>query len=251
LCSIGKPSLKRQWGGLPSVVSGPRSSGKIKPFKVPGQAPVRTYIYKVTNDRGGAPCAPRRSIGGKAFLSLALCKPVIRRTAEVGDRLLGITSYALARSNGYPLRAVVYAAVVTRTIDARTYFALRSPYRSRPDCIYQYDRDTGIFAHDPHSSLHLNEAHLQRDLGHYPYYRNAKVLLSADFRYCGRAAVEIPRRLTRLSTLSDSLGQGHRVIAADHSVSLQLEDLFKLMWKKQTLYTPAVVAEQSYDRSRP
>jgi hypothetical protein len=165
--------------------------------------------------------------------------------------LLGITSYALARSNGYPLRAVVYAAVVTRTIDARTYFAVRSPYRSRPDCIYQYDRETGIFAHDPQSSLHSNEAHLQRDLGHYPYYLNAKVLISADFRYYGGAALQIPRQLTRLSTLSDLLGQGHRVIASDHSVSLEVEYLFKLMWNKRTSYTPAVVVEKSYDRRRP
>jgi Nucleotide modification associated domain 2 len=114
---------------------------------------------------------------------------------------VGITSYALARSHGYPLQAVVYAAVITQTVDARAYFALRSSYRSRPDCIFGYDRETGIFVHDRKSSLHLNEAHLERDLGHYPYYRNARILISADFRYFGAAAPKIAPRLPQLAML--------------------------------------------------
>jgi hypothetical protein len=99
------------------------------------------------------------------------------------------------------MQAVVYAAVITRTVDARAYFALRSSYRSRPDCIYGYDRETGIFVHDRKSSLHSHDAHFEKDVGHYSYYRNARGLMSADFRYFGAAAPWIAPRLTQLAML--------------------------------------------------
>jgi len=41
------------------------------------------YFYKLTVDDGGAPCAER------GLLSLAICKPMIRRTAQKGDLIFG------------------------------------------------------------------------------------------------------------------------------------------------------------------
>jgi len=98
----------------------------------------RTYLYKLTSDRGGAPCALEPPAGETALLTLAICKPAIRRTAQPGDRIVGITSHALARRDGYPLLAVIYAAVVGEGIEARDYFDVRAEFVSRPDCIYRF-----------------------------------------------------------------------------------------------------------------
>ena len=39
----------------------------------------RIYFYKLTTDNGGAPCVQDN------LLSLAICKPMIRMAAQVGD----------------------------------------------------------------------------------------------------------------------------------------------------------------------
>jgi Nucleotide modification associated domain 2 len=44
---------------------------------------IRYYVYKMTTDNGGAPCI----VDG--VLTLAICKPGIRSTAEKGDWLFG------------------------------------------------------------------------------------------------------------------------------------------------------------------
>ncbi len=41
------------------------------------------YVYKMTADNGGAPCVHRR------LLSLAICKPKIRKAANRGDLIFG------------------------------------------------------------------------------------------------------------------------------------------------------------------
>ena len=99
---------------------------------------MRTYLYKLTSDRGGAPCAIPPTAHEQALLTLAICKPAIRRTAQPGDRILGITSHSLAHSDGYPLNSVIYAAIVREGLDARDYFS--PSYTHRPDCIYAFHR---------------------------------------------------------------------------------------------------------------
>lgn len=208
----------------------------------------RTYVYKLTSDRGGAPCAPDPGPAAPPLLTLSICKPAIRRTAQAGDRLLGLTSHALAASDGYPLHAVIYAAVVEEGIDAREYYGGPRQFRGRPDCIYTFHRQHGTIEHSGHTPLHANPAYLARDLGQYPFYRNGRTLMSHDFRYFGREAVRIPERLHELRQLAESLGQGHRVVHTE-SLGRELDALFRLLWKRPTRHTPSVVTDEAYDHA--
>ena len=207
----------------------------------------RTYLYKLTSDRGGAPCATPALLGEEPLLTLAICKPAIRRTAQAGDRILGITSHSLAHREGYPLCSVIYAAVVQEGVDARDYFAPASPFGTRPDCIYEFHQQLGTAAHNGRSNLHRAPANLLKDLGHYPYYRNGRVLLSLDFRYFGAGAVKIPARLHLLNAAAESLGQGHRVYLDKDPESREADALFRHLWKRPTAHTPAVVDHDAYE----
>ena len=206
----------------------------------------RTYIYKLTSDRGGAPCAPPPRVGEGPLLTLSICKPAIRRTAEVGDRVVGITSRSLAAREGYPLHAVIYAAVVSGAQDAREYYAARSPFRYRPDCIYQFHRLNGTLTHTGRTPLHADEAYRARDVGQYPYYRNGRTLFAEEFRYFGRAAVMIPAQLTMLQETAETLGQGHRVFREEEGVSREVDALFRMLWGMETHHTPAEVDDEAY-----
>lgn len=208
---------------------------------------MRTYLYKLTSDRGGAPCALPPAPGAEPLLTLAICKPAIRRTAQPGDRLLGITSHALAQTDGYPLLSVIYAAVVREGIDARAYCAGEGVFAHRPDCIYEFHQRNGTAAHNGRSRLHLGEAHLLKDLGRYPFYRNGRVLLAADFRYFGAGAVRIPARLHLLERAAETLGQGHRVFTEKDAESAEADALFRRLWKLPTAYTPAEVDAEAYE----
>jgi hypothetical protein len=207
----------------------------------------RTYLYKLTSDRGGAPCAAPPEAGRHPILTLAICKPAIRRTAQPGDRILGITSHALASREGYPLCAVIYAAVVEEGIEARDYFAPASPFAGRPDCIYEFHQQNGRAAHTGRTNLHRSPANLLKDLGTYPYYRNGRVLVAHEFRYFGSAAVPIPPRLHLLYAAAESLGQGHRVYTGADPESREADVLFRSLWKLPTRHTPTIVDADAYD----
>ncbi len=206
----------------------------------------RTYVYKLTSDRGGAPSAPLPRPGETPLLTLSICKPAIRRTAQPGDRILGITSQSLLRRDGYAPNAVIYAAVVKGAVDAREYYAARSPFRHRPDCIYQFHRLNGTIEHSGRSPLHADPAYRSRDIGQYPFYKNGRTLLSREFRYFGAAAVQLPDRLYQLQQVLELLGQGHRVFTEKSSEQAEIDALFDLLWKRTGHHTPAVVTDEAY-----
>lgn len=129
--------------------------------------------------------------------------------------------------------------------DARDYFAPRSPFRSRPDCIYQFHRELGTIEHRGQSPLHADERYRERDLGGYPFYRNGRTLLSRDFRYFGPAAVPIPARCEQLLAIADALAQGHRVFTAADPAAPEIDALFKQLWRLQTGHTPNHVATEA------
>ena len=185
--------------------------------------------------------------GEPPLLTLAICKPAIRRTAQPGDRILGITSHALANSDSYPLCAVIYACIVRKAVDAREYFAPASPFTARPDCIYEFHQQNGTASHTGRTNLHRNEANLLKDLGRYPFYRNGRVLVAGDFRYFGPRAIPIPPRLHLLYAAAESLGQGHRVYTEADPESREADSLFRALWKLPTAHTPAVVDADTYD----
>ena len=210
---------------------------------------MRTYLYKLTSDRGGAPCALEPPAGEAPYLTLAICKPAIRRTAQPGDRILGVTSHSLANREQYPLNSIIYAALVAQGVEARDYFAPQSPFSHRPDCIYEFHQQNGRAAHTGRSNLHSAEAHLLKDLGRYPFYKNGRILLCNDFRYFGAAAPRIPARLSLLNHAAEALGQGHRVYTENDPESREADALFRHLWKRPTAYTPAIVDSDAYDHT--
>ena len=205
----------------------------------------KTFIYKLTSDRGGAPCAPPPRVNAAPLLTLSICKPAIRRTAQPGDRILGLTSRSLVLREGYPPNAVIYAAIVGDALDARAYYAPRTRFRARPDCIYQFHRGNGTLVHTGRTPLHADEAYLARDIGQYPYYKNGRTVLSTDFRYFGSKAVPIPDTLCGLHQMSEALGQGHRVYSGRETEACELDALFQSLWAIPTRFTPTVVLQEA------
>jgi hypothetical protein len=81
----------------------------------------RFYIYKCVVDDGGAPCIYR------GRYTLSICKPAIRRTADVGDII-----FAFGSNNGeHPPNRLVYIAVVSQVVRGAEYYQA-AQYAARP-----------------------------------------------------------------------------------------------------------------------
>ncbi len=214
---------------------------------------MRTYLYKLTSDRGGAPCAPPPRPEAAPLLSLAICKPAIRRTAQPGDRILGLTSRVLEQRDGYPPLGIIYAATVGAVLDATAYYAPDSPHGDRPDCIYRYDPETGTLTHSGETGLHADPRHRRRDLGREGVFENGRILLCNNFTYMGSSAFVLDGRFTRLREMASALGQGHRVIheGKDATLDSELKALFRAVNKQPSRFTPSIVHADAYDHPAP
>ena len=165
------------------------------------QALPRLYVYKLTTDNGGAPAVYRNK------LSLAICKPKIRATAEVGDRIVGVAGQGLL-----PSAPLVYIMQVTEVSEDGTYYAQTSS-ESRPDAVYQWKRNK--LAWRPGSAFHRLEDTL-RDVGEGPRYEVARVLLSNRYRYFGRAANPSYSAIAPLAhKMAQNIGRAYRVNHSD------------------------------------
>ena len=116
----------------------------------------RTYFYKLTTDDGGAPCVK------DGLLSLAICKPMIRSTANKGDLIFGFAANSLHSDN-----RLLYIARVTDKLINGLYY-ITGKFARREDCIYQKHGDR--FEWRP-GSLHHGEGDLVHDWGDIPITR--------------------------------------------------------------------------------
>ncbi|MBR0793754.1 hypothetical protein JQ631_32130 [Bradyrhizobium manausense] len=158
----------------------------------------RIYIYKLTVDAGAAPCI-RQNV-----LSLAICKPTIRRVASEGDLIFGFTANSLDNRN-----RLIFAATITKKLAKGEYFRKRK-YLSREDCIYRYQ--SGRLVRRKNAKYHERPQDLVHDLGHQPDYVRSNVLLSSDFRYYGAAGTdEYKSHFPLIRRAVENLGRGHRV----------------------------------------
>jgi hypothetical protein len=152
----------------------------------------RIYSYVVRYDSGFAP-NPFYS-----YCTLATCKPSIRRSANVGDWVVG------SGSGGRSVRRGGHLVYAMRVTDAMTFdeysldprFESKKPYRngsrkqSCGDSIY-FRAASGAVWHQ-RDSFHsrpdgsLNHAHVARDTG------VNRVLISSDFVYFGGEGPEFP-----------------------------------------------------------
>jgi hypothetical protein len=162
-------------------------------FRVP-----KLYTYIIPIDDGAAPNPFKR------MCTLAICKGVIRRTAEPGDWVAGVGSKARGL-NG----RLVYAMRVEESIPwqeyeqrARTEWPHRIPnikspetWRRLGDCIYYYSK--GKVKQRPG----VHPPGLQkRDL------RGRNVLISRDFYYFGNKAIPLRGKLLEICPST----RGHR-----------------------------------------
>src|SRR5258708_3774762 len=86
----------------------------------------KVYFYKVTVDDGIAPCPQ------DGLLTLGVCKPAIRRTAQAGDYLVGIGS-----NDWYPDK-LIYIARTDEPIFGPDYYRRNGSHWRRHDCIYEH-----------------------------------------------------------------------------------------------------------------
>jgi hypothetical protein len=157
------------------------------------------YSYIVTHDTGFAP----NPFHG--FLTLACCKPVIRRTAQVSDWVVGLSPGG-AR--------VVYAMRVSETMPFERYWADPRFAAKRPDmastlaCARRGDNIYEPVA--PAQFRQLTSRHAHRDGTENPKtkdhdLRGVHVLVAEEFVYFGGTGPAAPPEMAFLR-----VGRGHR-----------------------------------------
>ena len=152
----------------------------------------RIFVYKMTTDNGGAPCVHNE------ILSLAICKPKIRGTANAGDWVIGVGGKRLGKG-------VIYVARVSKAVGVEYY--INRKFATRPDCIYRRT-GSGELVRKAGAQYHEAPGNRYHDVGSAPKYRRARVLWCKEFRYFGENREPIPVRLREFIT---SIGRGHRV----------------------------------------
>jgi hypothetical protein len=159
---------------------------------------MRVYSYVIEHDFGFAP----NPFHGPC--TLACCKPIIRKAANVGDIIVGTGASSTGLAGN-----MIYWMRVNEIIDFDSYraaarFRAKKPDMAAPgkierfgDNIYDRDPETGAFAQD--FSFHsnpdgsCNEKNLKRDTG-----KTERILVGRDFAYFGVAAPKIPKDLRDL-----------------------------------------------------
>lgn len=148
------------------------------------------YTYPITRDFGFAP----NPFHG--FCSLATCKPHIRKTARIGDWVMGIGGKPLGAAKG----KCIFLMKVTEKIGFQDYwndhrFSLKKPLRNGSrvqmlgDNIYHRGEDGNWIQEDSHHSHpdgSPNPENVKRDTGHGDH-----ILISNYFLYFGSQAVDV------------------------------------------------------------
>jgi hypothetical protein len=146
--------------------------------------PVRIYRYVLTSDDGVAPCVD------DDLLTLATCKPVIRRVARVGDWVVGFRGKA-------PAGVVIWAGRIACKFSVGDYEAR---HRGRADAVYRLQPDGSYLKLRP--DYHARREDVLKDLS-----GPALVFDPASTWYFGSDAQLSPDTLMHLA----ASGQGHRV----------------------------------------
>ncbi|MBX2965916.1 MAG: hypothetical protein KF845_07200 [Cyclobacteriaceae bacterium] len=201
------------------------------------------YSYILKNDSGAAP----NPFWGKC--TLTICKPAIRRTAEIGDWIIGTGSKNSKLKDGkiYDYSdSIIYAMKVTgiKTLLEYDEFCNMKLKNKIPDwrtkdwrkimgdCIYDYSK--GI---DPmmRKGVHT-EKNKKRDLS------GQRALISNHFYYFGEEARVIPKELKGLI----KKGQGHLKIESPELVG-KFEKWIKKFVKNKVYADPQL--RYKFDRT--
>ncbi|MGJ4859500.1 hypothetical protein ACN6KF_005527 [Labrys sp. La1] len=174
------------------------------------------YMYVVARDFGFAP-NPFHGV-----CTLATCKPMIRRKAQVGDWIIGM--------GGAKLNAVgrcIYLMQVTDTLTFDAYwdhpeYRCKRPVRNGSRMTIMgdniYHRPVGTTAWVQEDSHHSQidgrpePSNIQNDT------QTDRVLISRNFFYFGEAAPALPKKI--LDQLKYNNGRGHRKFTVDQAQPL-------------------------------
>lgn len=155
----------------------------------------KIYVYKLVADNGGAPCVRQ------GLLSLALCKPQIRKSAKEKDVVFGFGG------KDYGER-LIYIAEITRKPNVGEYYR-QVRFSARPDCMY-YESPEGTPQRKSAAKYHKDTDERKRDVG--MKFENAYVLLSENFRYFAvKGTDRYKQDFPAVRNLIEGLKQGHRV----------------------------------------
>lgn len=149
----------------------------------------RAFSYIITRDFGFAP-NPFYGV-----LTLATCKPYIRKAASVGDFVIGNAS----RANKHKL---IFMAQVSEITTFDSYWSDQRFQRKKPvmngslkklygDNIYHHDSDGNWIQDNSHHTFpdgSLNPHNLKRDTSH-----TDRVLICEEFFYFGKSMFVLPR----------------------------------------------------------
>lgn len=193
---------------------------------------IKIYSYVLRYDDGAAP----NPFWGTC--TLTICKPVIRRNAEIGDWVVGTGSKNAKCNDGniHDLSdSIVYAMKISdiKTLQDYDTFCNTSLKKKVPnfrstdwrlhmgDCIYDYTN--GLVPSIRRESVH-NEGNRTRDLS------GLKALISNEFYYFGEEARQLPTNLKQIIKRN----QGHRKIENADLIS-KFEDWIK-QFEKNKIY---------------
>lgn len=158
----------------------------------------KIYFYKLTVDDGGAPCVE------KGLLSLSICKPMLRSTAEKENIVIGFAANSLHADN-----RIIYVARVNDKLVNGDYYRPGN-YNGRADCIYEWR--SGRFTSRAGALYHGSSGDLVHDLGQHPNYPRANTLLSREFCYFGASGSDAYKKAFPIVAKAvAALGRGHRV----------------------------------------
>lgn len=158
----------------------------------------KIYYYKLSTDNGGAPCVT------PSLLSLAICKPMIRSTASVGDILIGFAANGLQDDN-----RLIYIARVSQKLVDGNYYRM-GKYQKRGDCIYVWRKGRLVFKN--RALYHGTPRDLLRDVGAPPRHPRANTLLSHEFCYFGASGTDAYKKaFPEVGKAFRMLARGHRV----------------------------------------
>jgi len=131
------------------------------------------YSYLLVTDNGSAPCVQQN------ILSLAICKPRIRKSAKVGDYIIAFSSKSMKISQN---AKIIYIAKITNKLKLNKYYP---EYKNRKDCIY--DNNLTLIKNNYH-----NNCNIEKDI-------NGKyVLISNEFIYFGNNFINVPQKIKNM-----------------------------------------------------
>lgn len=148
----------------------------------------KAFSYIVARDYGFAP-NPFYGV-----LTLATCKPIIRKTAGVGDFIIGCSNKSMGNK-------LIYMAKVSEILTFDNYWNDPRYSKKKPvmngslktlygDNIYHHDSEGNWMQEDSHHTNNdgtINLYNLERDTG-----STDKVLICNEFVYLGKSMISVP-----------------------------------------------------------